>query len=104
MFAIHDPRFKKPLLLATAVKELTAQTVRKLYQDRWPVEQLPLAAKQMLGAGRQFVWNEGNRQRLPELSLLAGSILTHVAASVPPIPTGFWDRANKYPWSFATLS
>ena len=49
----------------------------------------------MLGAGRQFVWNEENRQRLPELSLLAGSLLTHVAASVPPIPTGFWDRAPK---------
>ena len=95
VFAIHDPRFKKPLLLATPVGKLTAQTVRKLYQDRWPVEQLPLAAKQMLGAGRQFVWNEENRQRLPELSLLAGSILTHVAASVPPIPTGFWDRAPK---------
>ena len=49
----------------------------------------------MIGAHRQFVWSEENMQRLPELSLLAGSILTHVAASLPPIPTGFWDRAPK---------
>ena len=31
-------------------------------------------------------------QRLPELALLAANILTHLAATLPPIPTGFWDR------------
>ncbi len=95
VYAFHDPRYKEPWLLATDVKELTPKSVRALYKARWPVEQLPLAAKQMLGAHHQFVWSEENMQRLPELSLLAGSILTHVAASLPPIPTGFWDRAPK---------
>jgi hypothetical protein len=93
--AIHDPRYKEPWLLATSLKQLTPQSLRGLYRDRWPVEQLPLSAKQMIGAHRQFVHAPESCQRLPELSLFAGSILTHVAAKLPPIPTGFWDRSPK---------
>jgi hypothetical protein len=93
--AIHDPRYKEPWLLATPLQQLSPQSLRNLYRDRWPVEQLPLSAKQMIGAHRQFVHAPESCQRLPELSLFAGSILTHVAAKLPPIPTGFWDRAPK---------
>jgi hypothetical protein len=92
--AIHDPRYQHPLLLATPLN-LDGETFKALYADRWPVEQLPLSAKQMIGAGRQFVHTDETVQRLPELSLLAGAILTYVAAKLPPIPTGFWDRAPK---------
>ena len=92
--AIHDPRYRKPLLLATPLT-LDGETLKALYADRWPVEQLPLSAKQMIGAARQFVHADESVQRLPELSLLAGAILTYVAAKLPPIPTGFWDRAPK---------
>jgi hypothetical protein len=92
--ALHDPRYKDPLLLATPLK-LTGATLRQFYRNRWPVEQLPLCAKQMLGAARQFVHAPESCQRLPELALLAGAILTYVAAKLPPIPTGFWDRAPK---------
>jgi hypothetical protein len=92
--AIHDPRYKKPLLLATPLS-LKGETLQELYLDRWPVEQLPLSAKQMIGAVRQFVHAPESIQRLPEISLLAGAILTYVAAKLPPIPTGFWDRAPK---------
>jgi hypothetical protein len=92
--AIHDPRYQHPLLLATPLN-LDGQTCKALYADRWPVEQLPLSAKQMIGAARQFVHTDQTVQRLPELSLLAGAILTYVAAKLPPIPTGFWDRAPK---------
>jgi len=92
--AIHDPRYKKPLLLATPL-HLNGETLRKLYKDRWVVELLPLSAKQMIGAARQFVHASESVQRLPELSLLAGAILSYVAAKLPPIPTGFWDRAPK---------
>ncbi len=56
------------------------------------MEQLPLAAKQMLGAARAFVHAPETCQRLPALALLAGAILSYAAASSPPIPTGFWDR------------
>ena len=71
---IHDPRFDEPLLLNTS---------------------LPLTAKQMLGAARQFVFAPESRQRLPELARVAGAILMYVAATQPAIPTGFWDRTPK---------
>ena len=59
------------------------------------MEGLPLTAKQMLGAARQFVFTPESRQRLPELALVAGAILMYVAAIQPALPTGFWDRAPK---------
>lgn len=89
--AIHDPRQREPLLLVTPLA-LTPREARDCYRDRWPVEQLPLAAKQMLGAARQFVHAPETCQRLPELALLAGAVLSYVAATTPAIPTGFWDR------------
>ncbi len=94
IFVFSDPLYVEPLVLGTNVA-LSAETVFKMYLDRWPVEQVPLSAKQMLGLGRQFVFAPESCQRLPELSLLAGNILTHLAASLPPMPTGFWDRRPK---------
>lgn len=89
--AVHDPRYQEPLLLASSLA-LSPPVLRALYRDRWPVEQLPLAAKQMLGAARAFVSAPETCQRLPELALLAGAILSYGAATSPTIPTGFWDR------------
>ncbi len=89
--AIHDPHYHDPWLLASWLP-LPPQTVRALYRDRWPVEQLPLVAKQLLGAARQFVSAPQTCQRLPVLALLAGAILAYGAATAPAIPTGFWDR------------
>jgi len=94
VYAIYDPDFEQPWLLATPVT-LKPQSVRDIYKDRWTVEQIPLSAKQMVGAHRQFVHNPESVQRLPELALLAGSILSFLAASFPPTPTGFWDRKPK---------
>lgn len=94
VYAIHDPAYATPWLLATPLK-LQAATVKAMYQDRWPVEQIPLAAKQMVGAHRQFVHAEESIQRLPELALLAGSILSYLAATSPLAPSGFWDRQPK---------
>jgi hypothetical protein len=94
VYAIYDPAYTIPWLLATPLK-LEAATIKAIYQDRWPVEQIPLAAKQMIGAHRQFVYADESIQRLPELALLAGSILTFLAATAPLAPTGFWDRQPK---------
>ena len=91
VFAIYDPLYTNPLLIAVSLP-LRATSVHAIYCDRWPIEQLPLAAKQMIGAHRQFVSAPASCQRLPELALLAGSILTYFAATHPAIPTGFWDR------------
>lgn len=94
VYALFDPKFKTPWLLATPLK-FKAVTVKAIYTDRWPVEQLPLAAKHMVGAHRQFVHADESIQRLPELALLAGSILSFLAATMPLQPTGFWDKSPK---------
>lgn len=94
VYAIYDPAYEKPWLLATPLT-LKAASVKAIYQDRWPVEQIPLAAKQMVGAHRQFVHNQESIQRLPELALLSGSILSFLAATSAAAPTGFWDRHPK---------
>jgi hypothetical protein len=92
--AIFDPRWAEPLLLASPLA-IAPRALRDLYLDRWPVEQLPLAAKQLIGATRQFVSAPESCRRLPELALLAGSVLTYAAATRPPVPTGFWDRRPR---------
>jgi hypothetical protein len=65
---IHDPRYRAPLVLATNLL-VSAYAVWCLYRDRWPIEQVPLAAKQMLGAHRAFVFGAARRYRLPDLAL-----------------------------------
>ena len=88
---IHDPRYQAPWVLATNLP-VSAYALWCLYRDRWPIEQMPLAAKQMLGAHRAFVFGGESRYRLPELALLAGNVLTSVAATSVAVATGFGDR------------
>ena len=49
----------------------------------------------MVGAHRQFVHAPERVQRLPELALLAGSILSFLAATIPVTPTGVWHAHPK---------
>ncbi len=88
LYAFSDPHYIDPLILATDL-DLMPETVFLIYLDRWLVEQPPLAAKQMIGLHRCFVSAPEACFRLPELALLAGAILSYVAAVSPPIPTGF---------------
>jgi hypothetical protein len=94
LVVIYDPRFKEPLLLATNLK-ISAFAVAQMYRDRWTIEQVPLAAKQVLGAERSCVFGDASRFRLPELAILAGSVLSYVAASSETEATGFWDRCAR---------
>ena len=91
---MRDPAYAEPWVLATNLP-LAAADVLAFYHARWPVEQVPLTAKQLLGAQRQFVFADAARQRLPELALLAGSLLMYLAATHPAQPTGFWDRTPR---------
>jgi len=88
---MQDPRCAEPLLLHTSLA-LRGAPLQALSRDRWPVEGLPLWAKQRRGAVRQFVCAPASCQRLPALALLAGSILAYTAATQPALATGFWDR------------
>lgn len=90
----HDPLYQEPLILATNVAAQPA-TIFQLYLDRWPVEETPLVCKQLLGLHRQFVFAAAARYRLPELALVAANILAHLAAGLPALPTGFWDRQPR---------
>jgi hypothetical protein len=93
---IHDPRDKEPLVVVTTLP-VSAYALWCLYRDRWPVEQVPLAAKQMVGAHRAFVCGDESRSRLPELALLAGNVVAYVAATSAAVATGFWDRCCRPP-------
>lgn len=94
VYVYQDPCYKHPLVLATNLN-VQPETAYLIYRDRWPVEQAPLAAKQMIGLHRHFVFAPDTCFRLPELGLLAGAILTYMAAVLPPMPSGFWDRTPK---------
>jgi len=86
--AIHDPRHGEPLLLASPLA-VSPRALRDLYVDRWPVEQLPLAAKQMVGAERQFVFEPETCQRRPGSG--TGAPSRHLAAccgSPEPVARG----------------
>ncbi len=91
---ILDPRYREPLVLVTNLS-VSAYALWCLYRDRWPIEQLPLAAKPMLGCERAFVFGQESRYRLPELALLAGNLLSYVAACSVAVAAGFWDRACR---------
>ena len=95
IWVFHDPRFDNPLLVATDLPDASAEVIFRLYQDRWPVEQIPLVAKQLLGCGRQFVFAPISCWRLGELAFLAGNLLSWLALILPPQPTGFWDVHPK---------
>jgi len=95
IYVYHDPLYKTPMVLATSLTVKNPETPYLIYRDRWPVEHPPLAAKQMIGLHRLFVFAPESCFRLPELGFLAGAILTYVAAVLPPFPTGFWDRTPK---------
>jgi hypothetical protein len=94
--AVYDPRFENPLLLACPL-QLSGFDFWCLYHNRWPIEQLPLASKQMVGAQHQFVSAEESCSRLPELSLPAGSMHTNLAATLPLLPPAFGTAIPKAP-------
>jgi hypothetical protein len=91
---VRDPTYSEPWVLVTNLALPVAELLA-FYHDRWPIEQVPLTAKQLIGAQRQFVFADAARHRLPELALVAGALLMYLAATHPAQPTGFWDRAAR---------
>jgi len=91
IWVFRDPAYRKPLVLITNLP-VSPEAVFRLYRERWPVEQIPQVAKPLLGLERQWVFAPESIWRLPELALLAANMLLYLAAVLPPVPTGFWDR------------
>ena len=97
VMAIYDPDYDEPLLVGTPLLSLGPEAAYKIYASRWPVEGLPQAGKYILSGGRgtHYVHHPTAMQRIPILSLVFGSLLKYVAATLPPFRTGFWDRLVK---------
>jgi len=83
VYAIYDPAYTTPWLLATPLA-LKAATVRAMYQDRLAGRAgYRFRPSKWLVRIVSFVHADESIQRLPELALLAGSILSYLAATVP---------------------
>ena len=97
VMAIYNPEYDAPLLVGTPLLSLTPEEASKIYATRWPIEGLPQTGKYILsgGGGTHYVHHPTAMQRLPVLSLIFGSLLKYVAATLPPFRTGFWDRLLK---------
>jgi len=97
VMAIHDPDYDNPLLVGTPLLSLKPEPAREIYIARWPIEGLPQTGKYILsgGSGTHYVHHPTAMERLPILSLIFGSLLKYVAATLPPFRTGFWDKALK---------
>jgi hypothetical protein len=97
VMAIYDPDYDDPLLVGSPLLQLKPESAYKVYLTRWPVEGLPQTGKYILsgGGGTHYVHHPTAMQRLPVLSLIFGSLLKYVAATLPPFRTGFWDRVLK---------
>ncbi len=97
VMAIYDPDYDEPLLVGTPLLPLKPEAARQIYMARWPVEGLPQAGKYILsgGMGTHYVHHPTAMERVPILSLIFGSLLKYVAATLPPFRTGFWDKAVK---------
>lgn len=95
--AIHHPDFEDPLLLGTPMLALTAASMQAIYPERWPIEGVPQTGKYILsgGGGRHYVHHPTAITRLPALTMIFGSLFKYLAAILPPIRSGFWDRAVK---------
>lgn len=83
IWVYQDPLYPEPLVLGTNLAAHAA-TIFQLYLDRWPVKEVPLVCKQLLGLQRQFVFAAAMRFRLPELGLLAANTAS---------PWRIWQRA-----------
>jgi hypothetical protein len=94
---IHHPDFSDPMILGTPVLELTAESLLAIYPERWPIEGVPQVGKYLLsgGGGRQYVHHPTALTRLPALTMIFGSLFKYLAATFPPMRSGFWDRLVK---------
>ena len=84
-----------PLKVFLLLHRFKTSVFAAIYQDRWPMDQITLSAKQMVRTYRQFVNANERIQRLPELALPMGSFLTFLRATARVAPTNLWDSHQK---------
>ena len=97
VIVIHHPDFNDPMVLGTPLMSLTPKSLVSIYPERWPIEGIPQTGKYLLsgGGGRHYVHHPTAMTRLPALTMIFGSLFKYLAATLPPIRSGFWDRQAK---------
>ena len=88
---VDDPAYKRPLLIGTTARELTAAEIRLAYGHRWPIETNFYVAQGTCAMEMPRAWSETAVARRISLALLAGSLLKAIAAACGPLPMGPWD-------------
>lgn len=88
---VDDPAYKRPLLIGTTARELTADEIRSAYAHRWPIETNFYVAQGTCAMEMPRAWSETAVARRISLALLSGSLLKAIAAACGPLPMGPWD-------------
>jgi hypothetical protein len=88
---VDDPAFRRPLLIGTTARELTADEIRQAYGHRWPVETNFYVAQGTCAMERPRAWSGKAIERRISLALLCGSLLKAIAAACDALPMGPWD-------------
>jgi hypothetical protein len=89
---VDDPAYRRPLLIGTAVREVTTTEIRTAYGQRWSVETNCYVAQGTCAMEMPRAWTAPAVDRRISLALLAGSLLKAIAAACDPLPMGPWDR------------
>jgi hypothetical protein len=89
---VDDPAYRRPLLIGTTARELTAPEIRTAYGHRWSVETNFYVAQGTCAMEMPRAWTAPAVDRRISLALLAGSLLKAIAAACDPLPMGPWDR------------
>jgi hypothetical protein len=89
---VDDPLYKRPLLIGTTARELTATETRQAYGHRWPVETNFFVAQGTCAMEMPRAWTAPAVSRRISLAWLCGSLLKAIAAACPALPMGPWDR------------
>jgi len=104
VMAVYHPAYDNPLLIGTFVLSLKPISGYKIYSNRWPIEGLPQTGKYILsgGGGTHYVHHPTAMQRLPTLSLIFGSLLKYVAATLV-LSVAEWIASIPY-WILGSAS
>jgi hypothetical protein len=88
---VDDPAYKRPLVIGTTARELTAAEIRIASGHRWPIETNFYVAQGTCAMEMPRAWSATAVERRISLALLAGSLLKAIAAACGPLPMGPWD-------------
>jgi hypothetical protein len=89
---VDDPKYDKPLLIASTARELTTEEFLKGYKMRPSIETNFYVGQDTCAMEQPRAFTELSVTRRISLALLSGCLLKAIAARCEPIALGPWDR------------